>query len=46
MRQMTALEKHRLDCDMARICAWLLQHGYTCHVKLNGSLELRKKLRT
>jgi hypothetical protein len=32
-----------LDEDMAAICLWLRLHGYTCHVKLNGSLELRRK---
>ena len=30
------------DFEIAKICAWLRAYGYTMHVKLNGSVELRK----
>lgn len=31
------------DFEIAKICAWLKKHGYTCHVTLSGALTLRKK---
>lgn len=31
------------DSEIARICEWLRKNRYTMHVKLNGSIELRKK---
>lgn len=31
------------DFEIAKICAWLIKHGYTCHVTLKGELWLEKK---
>lgn len=31
------------DVEMAKISAWLVERGYTCHVTLKGALTLRKK---
>lgn len=28
---------------MAKVCAWLKEHGYTAHVTLKGSITLKKK---
>lgn len=31
------------DFEIARICQWLKEHGYTMHVRLTGAVELRRK---
>lgn len=31
------------DFAIAKICAWLKQHGFTMHVTLKGDFTLRKK---
>jgi hypothetical protein len=31
------------DFELARVCRWLYENGYAAHVKLDGSLELRKR---
>jgi hypothetical protein len=31
------------DFEIAKICAWLIEHGYTMHVTLKGAVTLRKK---
>lgn len=31
------------DFEIAKICAWLKQHGYEMHVTLAGAVTLQKK---
>ncbi len=31
------------DFELAKICAWLREHGYTMHVTIKGEITLRKK---
>ena len=28
------------DFEIAKICAWLKQHGYTCHVSFKGGIRI------
>jgi hypothetical protein len=37
------IPQRSIDVEMAKVCKWLKEHKYRCHVSLNGEVRLVKK---
>ena len=41
--QLNRVKQPYYDIELAKISKWLKEYGYTMHVKLDGSVTLKKK---